>query len=157
MPVKFLFLSLMMIVVLAGCGGGGGGGTSVEAGGAQPVAAASTGVADNGTPAAGSPAVAENGTPSAAPEVPPVQNVAKEVGLAWNASLNAEGQPDAAVVGYKIHYGNQPGQYSATVTVDKVTTATVPGLTPGNYYFVLTAFDANGNESGYSQEISAVI
>lgn len=86
-----------------------------------------------------------------------MENVTKEVTLAWNESLNEQGEPDANVAGYKLHYGDKPGEYTAVVTVDRVTSATLAGLNPGNYYFALTAFDASGNESVFSEEISATI
>jgi hypothetical protein len=33
----------------------------------------------------------------------------------------------------------------------------VENLLPGKYYFVVTAYDASGNESGYSNEASIAI
>jgi len=74
---------------------------------------------------------------------------AEQVTLAWDA--NAE--PDLS--GYKVHYGTASGSYTSSVDVHKVTTAIVTGLTAGRtYYFVVTAYNAANNESGYSNQVS---
>lgn len=165
MSMKFLFLSLVMMFILAGCGGGGGGSSS---GGVDPESVAGFETVDNGgtvpvdtapgvTPVEVPAAVEAPGTPPvSAPENPPVENVAKEIVLAWNESLGEGGQPNQNVVGYKIYYGNASGQYSSVVTVNKVASAPI-SLIPGGYYFAITAFDAAGNESGYSEEINTIL
>ncbi len=71
--------------------------------------------------------------------------------LAWNASK------DPKVVGYKIHYGTESGKYTKTVRVKgRLTTkATVENLDEGqSYFFSVTSYDANGNESAFSGEIT---
>ena len=74
---------------------------------------------------------------------------AEQVTLAWDANT----EPDLA--GYKIHYGNASGSYSAHIDVHNVTTYPVTGLEAGQtYYFAATAYDASGNESGYSNQVS---
>ena len=165
MSMKFLFLSLVMMFTLAGCGGGGSSSSGVD-----PESVAGSETVDNGGTAPAdtapenlpvevpeNPAVDAPGIPPVtAPENPPVENIAKEIVLAWNESLGAGGQPNENVVGYKIYYGNASGQYSSVVTVNKATSATI-SLIPGGYYFALTAFDAAGNESGYSEEINTTL
>jgi hypothetical protein len=48
--------------------------------------------------------------------------------------------------------------YLQNIDAGKVTTYTVSNLTDGlNYYFVATAYDTSGNESGYSNEVSKTI
>ncbi len=59
-------------------------------------------------------------------------------------------------VGYKVYYGNASGNYGTPVDVGNVTTYVVDVL-DGNWYIVVTAYDAYGNESGYSNEVSTVI
>jgi len=73
--------------------------------------------------------------------------------LAWNP--NAE--PDLA--GYRIYRSTaiggpyeQIGQ--ASVTPEPGFTWPVPPLTEATMYFVVTAYDTAGNESGYSNEAS---
>ncbi|MDZ7290150.1 MAG: fibronectin type III domain-containing protein [candidate division KSB1 bacterium] len=72
------------------------------------------------------------------------------------ASWNANTEPDLA--GYKIYYGRSSRNYTTTINVGKVTEYTVDQLTEGVvYYFAVTAYDNAGNESGYSQEVSAQV
>ena len=73
------------------------------------------------------------------------------VTLAWNTSAGPE------VVGYRVHLGAASGNYTSSVMVGNVTINTVPGLTSGlTYYFAVTAYDADGRESLFSNEISFV-
>ena len=70
------------------------------------------------------------------------------VTLAWDANT----EPDLA--GYKVwRSGTAGGPYTLASTLGKVTTASVPGLADGTHYFVVTANDAVGNQSGYSNEV----
>ncbi len=73
---------------------------------------------------------------------------AYSVTLAWDPS------PDTNVVGYCLYYGPASGQYSNRVGLGNVTTVAVSGLVGGvTYYFAATAIAADGQESGFSQEI----
>ena len=59
---------------------------------------------------------------------------------------------------YRIHYGTASGSYTVHTDVHNVTTYTVTGLTAGQtYYFAATAYDASGNESGYSNPVSYAV
>jgi len=70
------------------------------------------------------------------------------------ASWNANTEPDLA--GYKIYYGESSGNYTNSINVGKVTQYAITQLQDGvTYYFVITAYDTAGNESGYSLEVSA--
>jgi hypothetical protein len=74
---------------------------------------------------------------------------AGSVSLAWNASTTP------FVAGYKTYYGTASGAYTASVNADANLTATVTGLTPGVvYYFAATAYDSNGVESVFSNELT---
>lgn len=69
--------------------------------------------------------------------------------LAWNLS------PGHEVVGYHLYYGAVSGDYTNGIVVNNVTTVTVSGLLVGvTYYFAITAIGADGQESGFSGEIS---
>jgi len=73
--------------------------------------------------------------------------------LAWDP-------PDvsADVVGYKIYYGTTSGSYSQSIDVGNMTSYTVSNLTDGqSYYFTVTAYNALGVESYYSNEVSKLI
>ena len=78
--------------------------------------------------------------------------------LSWDApTTNTDGTDLTDLAGYKIHYGTSPGTYDSVIDVAKVTTYTVSDLTPAAYYFVVTAYDEEGNESDYSNEVSKTI
>lgn len=68
--------------------------------------------------------------------------------LMWDASTGA--------TGYKLYYGSVSGTYTQVVDVGNVTTYVIPNLAPAVYYFVVTAYNANG-ESGYSNQVSKEI
>jgi len=69
--------------------------------------------------------------------------------LDWNPS------PSPDIVGCHLYYGTVSGEYTNTVVVGDVTTVTVSGLLSGvTYYFAVTAVDASGEESDFSNEIS---
>jgi endoglucanase len=70
------------------------------------------------------------------------------VSFAWNANT----EPDLA--GYRLWQGPAAtGPFTSVLTVGKVTTATLNGVVDGTHYFVLTAYDTVGNESGYSNSV----
>ncbi len=70
--------------------------------------------------------------------------------LAWDPNQ----EPDLA--GYKLYYGTSSRSYSQNVNVGNLTLYTLAGLQAGvTYYFAVTAYDTEGNESDYSNEVSA--
>ena len=71
--------------------------------------------------------------------------------LAWDGSTSPN------VTGYKLYYGTSSQNYSNSINVGVVTSYTVSGLAPGTYYFSVTACDASGNESGFSNEASKIV
>jgi hypothetical protein len=74
---------------------------------------------------------------------------AEQVTLAWDANTESD------LAGYKVHYGTASGSYTTIVDVHKVTTSSIGTLTAGQtYYFAVTAYNASGNESGYSNQVS---
>lgn len=78
--------------------------------------------------------------------------VAGQVALAWDAN------PEPDIAGYKLYYGTVSGSYGAPIDVGNVTTHTVPNLTDGlTYFFATTAYDAFGNQSGYSNEVTFTV
>jgi Bacterial Ig domain/Fibronectin type III domain len=77
---------------------------------------------------------------------------AVDVRLAWNAS------PSPQVTGYQLHYGTASGQYSVHVDTGPATTAALSGLQAGQtYYFAALAYDAAGNHSPFSNEVSYAV
>ena len=69
---------------------------------------------------------------------------------------------ESTLDGYKIHYGTASGTYTKvadignpTLGADNKIHGDIEHLAEGTtYYFVCTAYDTQGNESGYSQEIT---
>ncbi len=71
--------------------------------------------------------------------------------LAWDAN------PESDIAGYKVYWGTSSGVYDQFNDVSQ-TTASVSDLTVGvRYYFAVTAYNEAGLESGYSEEVSAIV
>ena len=69
----------------------------------------------------------------------------KPVSVTWS--------PISGAVGYVLHFGTKPGNYSASVDVGNVSEYIISeDFEPGIYYFAVTAYDEVGNESGFSVE-----
>lgn len=75
-------------------------------------------------------------------------NAAQSVTLAWD-----DPAPSTAV-GYRVHWGTAAGVYANVADVGLVLTWTTPVLPTGQYFFMVTAYDANGIESGPSNEVA---
>ena len=84
---------------------------------------------------------------------------ARDITLQWDAST------DPAVTGYKLYYnadsantplnGTGAAQGASPYNTKKVTTATLTGLDPNRpYYFAVTAYNASGTESSYSNVVN---
>jgi hypothetical protein len=75
---------------------------------------------------------------------------AYSVTLAWDSDPSSDG-----VTGYRVYYGDISGDYTNSVDVGNVMSATVTGLTGGvTHFFAITAYNASGLESGFSAEVS---
>lgn len=79
----------------------------------------------------------------------PATVLAARITLAWDASSKPK------VAGYRIYYSRERGRYKKqqSVKVGKVTAYTL-NLPAGQWYFVVTAYDSKGQESGYSKSVS---
>ena len=73
------------------------------------------------------------------------------VTLHWDQNV----EPDIA--GYHLLYGITSGSYTEQIDVGNTTTATVPGLADGTYFFVVTAYNTVAVESPPSNEVSATV
>jgi hypothetical protein len=85
---------------------------------------------------------------------------AQAVTLEWEApTVNTDGTPLTDLSGYRIHYGSAPGDYSASVAVNNpgLTRFVLDSLPAGKYYFALTAYNAAGQDSPYSPEVTATL
>jgi Fibronectin type III domain len=120
---------------LSGCGGG------------------SSGAVGNSDVAPFSNATA--GTP-----VPTATTSSNAVTLNWTAPTeNTNGTPLTNLSGYDIHYGTASGDYTQKIPVSNAGIATyvVDDLTPGTYYFAVSAVNSQGTESPISPEVSATV
>jgi hypothetical protein len=80
--------------------------------------------------------------------------------LNWQApTQNEDGSPLIDVAGYRIHLGLESGAYGRVVSVPSPHTLnlTITDLPPNTYYVVATAYDTQGLESSYSNEIARQI
>jgi len=78
---------------------------------------------------------------------PAVANAA-QVTLAWDPNR----EPDVA--GYRLYYGTRSGNYPSMVDIRNRASCTIANLESGKtYYFAATAYDYQGHESGFSDEI----
>lgn len=79
----------------------------------------------------------------------PTARASSGVVIGWNQS------PDPYVVGYKVYYGTVSQTYTNVVVLGISTNALISDLTTGTiYYFAVTSYDASGQESVYSSEVS---
>jgi hypothetical protein len=77
---------------------------------------------------------------------------ADDLTLTWNASA------DTNVTGYKIYYGTVSQVYTNWLDAGNTTNFVVSGLVAGTtYFFAATTYDALGDESDFSAEISEQI
>lgn len=80
------------------------------------------------------------------------QSLGGSITLEWDPNTESD------LAGYRVYYGETSGQYSSSVDVGLNTLYEVAGLEEGKtYFFAVTAYDRSGNESGYSNEVSATV
>jgi hypothetical protein len=83
----------------------------------------------------------------------PANSLAGQASLAWDP-------PDIStdVTGYMLYYGTVSGAYSQSIDVGNTTDYTVGNLIDGKtYYFAVTAYNAAGYQSVYSNEVSLTL
>lgn len=77
---------------------------------------------------------------------------AAKIQISWNPNTESD------LAGYRIYYGTASGHYSYVLRLGNVHSVQIDGFLEGyTYYIAVTAFDASGNESGYSQEATVDI
>jgi hypothetical protein len=82
------------------------------------------------------------------------------VTLSWQPPTeNADGTPLVDLKGFRVHYGPKSQRYSDTIQVSNpgLTTFVVQNLQSGKYYFAVTAYNAAGQESSFSPEVSTQV
>lgn len=79
-------------------------------------------------------------------------SLAAEVGIIWDPN----NEPDIA--GYKVYYGTKSRTYGNSINVGNVTSYVLSNLNLDTIYFLaVTAYDTNGLESDFSEEIGVMI
>ena len=84
--------------------------------------------------------------------------------LSWAATVVLEWDPNTEpdLLGYRLYQSAVSGQYTkgnyiAEIIPGTKVTYTVEDLSTGTYFWVLTAFDQDNNESDFSNEVSTEI
>jgi hypothetical protein len=72
---------------------------------------------------------------------------------------NTDGTPLKNLTGYTLLYGTAPKTYSTAISIDDAaaTRYVVSGLSPGTYYFALSAINSTGRHSVLSAEASGKV
>ncbi|MFQ5706754.1 MAG: FlgD immunoglobulin-like domain containing protein [bacterium] len=74
------------------------------------------------------------------------------VQLSWQANQESD------LGGYKVYYSQKSGHYDHVMNVGDITAYRIGNLDLGvRYYFAVTAYDFSGNESGFSDEVTAAV
>lgn len=82
------------------------------------------------------------------------------VTLSWvPPTQRTDGTVLTSLAGYRVYFGTRSGTYPNQVTITNpgVASYVVDSVPSGTYFFVLTAYDASGNESNFSNEASATV
>ena len=74
--------------------------------------------------------------------------------LLWDGSFSAPNVLDARVTGYRLHYGTATRDYTEAVDVGLKYEIRLENLPRTLLYFSVTAYDAFGAESEFSNEVS---
>ncbi|HEY0548458.1 MAG TPA: Ig-like domain-containing protein [Verrucomicrobiae bacterium] len=74
------------------------------------------------------------------------------MGFSQAATLEWDRNPEINVIGYRVYVGRVSRLYDSVLDIGNQTSAPVP-TSPGKTYFAVTAYDSDGLESDYSEEI----
>ena len=75
-----------------------------------------------------------------------------QVELAWDPNTEQD------LAGYKLYYGFESGNYIYSIDVGNQASYLISDLEPNRiHYFAATAYDTNGNESDFSEEITTLV
>lgn len=88
------------------------------------------------------------------------QSAPGTVTLSWQPPTEyTDGTAMGNLAGYHIHYGAQPTNLTSSINVANPGLATylVQGLSPGTYYFALSAYDSTGAESDDSEAVAVTV
>ena len=78
--------------------------------------------------------------------------LAGTISISWTASAST------TVTGYKVYVGTSSRTYTAPpIVIGNVLNYRITNLANGTYYIAVTAYDASGNESDFSNELVTVL
>ncbi len=79
--------------------------------------------------------------------------------LTWAAPITTDsGAPLTGLAGYRIYYGHTSQVYTDIIDTKSLATSyTITGLSNGQWYFAVTAYDVAGRESRKSMEVTKTI
>lgn len=86
-------------------------------------------------------------------EVTAAGSQAGSITLSWTApTQNTDGSTLTDIAGYRLYWGTGSGNYSNSATISNpgLTTFVIDDLAPATYEAVVTAINASGSESEYS-------
>lgn len=95
--------------------------------------------------------------PEAFPAAPPASGT---VTVSWDAPTERiDDSPLENLAGFRVYYGTAPGAYTSKLEVNapSLTSVVISSLPAGTYWFVVTAYDAEGLESVYSEAASKYV
>ena len=158
--IRFLSIISCFLLITGGCGGGGGAtdasnvstglGNSGEGTGNSDGGVAGSDVApdDSGNDGIGSGGTSESPSGTGA------------VALSWiPPTTNIDGTALEDLAGYRLYYGMSKGKYPEMIDINNpgLSSYVIENLSSDTYYFVATAYDADGNESAFSNEAFVTI
>jgi hypothetical protein len=115
------------------------------------------------TPApAPAPAPGSSGLPPPSEFIPApsAPAAAGTVTVSWEApTLRVDESPLENLAGFRVYYGAAAGAYTSKLEVNapSLTSVVISSLPAGTYWFVVTAYDAEGLESVYSEAASTYV
>jgi fibronectin type 3 domain-containing protein len=82
-------------------------------------------------------------------------SVVSNISLNWQRPTeNVDGTPLTDLIGYRVYYGPASRDYEHSIAINEPTvTSYAFEASSGEYFVAMTAIDADGNESGYSNEV----
>jgi len=89
-----------------------------------------------------------------------VSTAAGSATLIWTPpTVNTDGSPITDLAGYVFYWGPSPGQYTHAVTENNpgLSSYVIGDLTPGTWYFVMTAINSFAEESDPTSEVQKTI
>ena len=148
-PMRRAMLIMVLVALqLAACGGNSNGdkiATTVS----------NSDLALSNTPSTGSTSKVDS-------SIAPPTSGTGSLKLNWNPPVSrTDGSPlmPSDIDGFYIYYGKKSGSYTSQIKVadGAAQSVTVTNLAAGVYYLVMTTYDVNGLESGYSPVISKTV